>query len=86
MHQGRVIARIQKHLLRDIVVFFAGDVLRFSVRRVLDGIDNQAYFDHGIGTILNSVDIGSAESHRQQVPINFKVLVDVSLVVHVAFR
>ena len=73
-------------LLRGIVMFFAGGVLRFCVRCVLGSIDNQAYFDHFIGAILNYVDTGSAETRRQQVSIGVKVLIDVSVVVDVAFR
>jgi hypothetical protein len=52
-------------LLRDIVVVFAQDVLRFCVRRVFGGIDNQAYFDRGIRAIVNCVDVSSAETQRQ---------------------
>jgi hypothetical protein len=50
---------------RAIVVFFAGDVLRSRVRRLLGRIDNQAYFDDRIGTIPNCVDIGSVETQRR---------------------
>ncbi len=68
------------------MVVFAWDALRFRLRRVLGGIDNQAYFDQGIGAILNCLDVSSAETQRQRVPIGFEKSTDISAVVHVAFR
>lgn len=73
-------------LLGDVVVSFARDVLLLRVRCFPGGIDDQAYFDGGIGAVLSSVDIGSSETDGQQVPIRFKVLIDVSVVVHIAFH
>jgi hypothetical protein len=67
-------------------MFFAGDVLRFCMRRRFGGIDDQAYFDGGIGAILNPLDIGSAETLQQQISIRFEELVNVSIVVNVALR
>jgi hypothetical protein len=55
-------------------------------RFIFCGLEDHTHFDPGLGAVLNCLDVSFAEVGRQQVARSGEVLVEVGVIVGLAFR